>query len=488
MSLNGSVSRRDFVKTTAVGGAAVAFSPLWASGKPPDDPRPNILLITTDQQHARMMSCAGELHVNTPNLDKLAAGGVRFENAYCANPVCVPSRYSMISGHMPHVFDGLETNRKGGGEKPVIAEYVSTPTMGAIFKEAGYETLYGGKLHVEGHQAYAPEQEATFQFRSFTTNQREKLAQKAVEEFRKDREKPFLMWASFINPHDICYFPPGPVPVNEWQEKNMENLEKLHRRFPNIPLPPLPDNHELSGDEIEWVEAFQKGLVSQTGLNASYGDQACKWETARWREYRWAYRRYMEIVDAEIGILLQGLKDAGLEENTIVVFTSDHGDHDGAHQLTMKRSFYEESANIPLIIRWKGHCEPGAVDASTLVNNGPDLIPTLCDLAGIEVPKGLKGVSFRPAAEGNPIPRDFIVGQTNTGRMLRTAHYKYNVYHINGHSEEQLFDMRNDRTEQVNLARKETFAEVLTSHREKLRDWVSENNDRNGKKYLATLS
>ncbi len=483
------MNRREFIGATVAASAALSLPGISfgaASGK---GKRPNILLITTDQQHARLMSCAGDSYVNTPNLDKLAASGIRFENAYCANPVCVPSRYSMLSGYMPHVFDDLETNRKKTKEKPLINDYINTPTLGTIFKEAGYETIYGGKLHVEGHQFYTPEREASFGFRSLIKDDRKKLVREAAVELRQRRDKPFLMWVSLINPHDICYFPYQDKESAQGYALKLHEkyLDKLHRQFPDTPLPPLPENFELSGDEIEWVDAHQKGKVGNSGLNRTYGSSACKWSDEFWQEYRWAYRRYMEIVDEEIGTLLQGLKDAGLEENTIIVFTSDHGDHDGAHKLTMKRSFYEESANIPLIVSWPGHCVPGAVDSSTLVNNGPDLIPTLCDLAGIEPPKELNGVSFRPAAEGRPVPRDFIVGQTNTGRMLRTAQYKYNVYHVKGRSEEQLFDMQSDRAEMQNLARKAEFADVLKDHREKLQAWVVENNDAKGQGYLAAL-
>ena len=448
------------------------------------DSRPNILLITTDQQHARLMSCAGDPYVNTPNLDKLAASGMRFENAYSANPVCVPSRYSMISGYMPHVFDGLETNRQMTiNVKPVIADYINTPTMGTIFKEAGYETLYGGKLHVEGSRSLTKEMESTFNFTNLTEDSRLILAEKAVEAFQQKRGKPFLMWVSFINPHDICSFP---LDKNEERyQRQQDGLKKLHERYPGIPLPPLPENFEISGDEIDWVRAHQKGEVGNSGLNQTFGAHAKNWDIETWREYRWAYRRHMETVDMEIGIVLQGLKDAGLDENTVIILTSDHGDHDGAHQLTMKRSFYEEVSNIPLIVSWKRHCTPGSVDSSTLVNNGLDLIPTLCDIAGIKIPKGLSGVSFRPALEGHRIDRDYIVGQNNTGRMLRTPRYKYNVYYIDGQSGEQLFDMKKDRKEMNNLAKKTEYYEILKYCRKELREWVIANNDSRGEKYLV---
>ncbi len=236
------------------------------------------------------------------------------------------------------------------------------------------------------------------------------------------------------------------------------------------------------------MKNFRQGKIDNSGLNQIFGSSAEDWDKEFWREYRWAYRRHMETVDRELGVMLKGLKDAGLEDNTVIVFTSDHGDHDGAHQLTMKRSFYEESANVPLIVSWKGHCTPGTVDSTTLVVNGLDVIPTLCDIADIKAPEQLRGVSFLSAAQGRPLDRDFIVVQNNTGRMLRTAQYKYAVYYRNGQSEEQLFDMYSDRLEMNNLAKKASHSQIIENYRELLRAWTIENKDTKGKKYLSALT
>ena len=167
-------------------------------------------------------------------------------------------------------------------------------------------------------------------------------------------------------------------------------------------------------------------------------------------------------------LLLQADKTA--RKRTVIIFTSDHGDHDGAHGLTMKRSFYEESVNIPLIVCGPNVKNRGSVNTSGLINNGIDLIPTLCDYAGIEVPEGLEGVSFKGLVEGmDNWQRDYVVSQTNTGRMLRTAQYKYNVYFKDGKSGEQLFHMENDRLEKFNLANDTRYKEILTEHRDKLK-------------------
>ncbi len=452
--------------------------------------QPNIIIITTDQQHARLMSCAGEEFLSTPNMDKLAASGVRFENAYCANPVCVPSRYSMITGYMPHVFDGLESNRKTTNVKPLVNDYITTLPMGWIFRNAGYETVYGGKFHVEGSWGFTQEKEEAFGFTPLSGDAKEILAQDCSGFFKRDHEKPFLMWASFINPHDICKFPfMGYVDMEHpYTQKLHKGLQDLHQQFPDEPLPPLPANFEPTLDDIDWIEHFHQGEIDGTGLNAVFGSHAHTWSNDLWQEYRWAYRRYMEEVDAQIGILLDGLREAGLEENTIIIFTSDHGDHDGAHGLTMKRSFYEESVNIPLIVCGPGVKNRGSVNTSGLINNGIDLIPTLCDYAGIEIPEGLKGESFRGLVEGlDNWKRDYVVSQTNTGRMLRTARYKYNVYFKDGKSGEQLFDMENDRLEKFNLANDARYKEILTEHQDKLKQWLIENRDTNGLRYLAGI-
>ncbi len=444
--------------------------------------QPNILLITTDQQYARMMSCAGEASVKTPALDALAARGVRFENAYCANPVCVPSRYSMITGYMPHVFDGLETNRTRGQNvtQPVVEKYIQTQPMGWLLRNAGYDTFYGGKLHVQQLKRFSEEAEKPFGFTSLTPDPRRELAQKTAALLREKRDKPFLVWASFMNPHDICKVP---------KEETKDGWDRLKKEFPNHQLPPLPANFEPTQGEIEWIKLFREGQVRGTGLNGRFGCFAHKWSEEHFLWYRWSYRRFMETVDGEIQIILKALEESGRDKDTVVIFTSDHGDHDGAHRLTMKRSFYEESANVPLIVADPGIAKAGTLDRRSLVSTGLDLIPTMCDYAGVEVPAGLRGRSFRPQVDGRKGAegRDCVVGQTNTGRMLRTARYKYNVHFVDGKSGEQLFDMTTDRGEMNNLVGIEELQPVLREHRRILTQWVADNKDEKGKRYLAAL-
>jgi choline-sulfatase len=451
--------------------------------------RPNILLITTDQEHHRLTRHAGDEYVHTPTLDGLARDGMRFDQTYVANPVCVPARYSLISGHMPHRFDGLEVNHQSIKKLfPVIADSVSTPSMGRCLQAAGYDTVYGGKLHVEGFPMFKPELEERFGFRYLIDNSREELALRSREFLvARGREtararRPFFLWTSFINPHDICRVLPRDADQPSFEPATLEEC------------PPLPVNFAPTRAEPRWISRFRDGTLGdestvELGLNRRFGRSSRSWTEQQWRLYRGAYRYFMGDVDRQIGIVLDALHQSGLEEDTVVIFTSDHGDHDGEHRLTMKRSFYEAAVHVPLIVRWPGHIAAGAVDDTHLVNNCIDLLPTLCELAGVDPSEGLPGRSFKGLALGDePCAwQDYVVSETVTGRMLRSARYKYCVYHHAGTSEELLCDLREDPLETVNLAASPPHRGVLREHRHLLADWTRRHGDRLGTGYLAAI-
>ena len=199
-----------------------------------------------------------------------------------------------------------------------------------------------------------------------------------------------------------------------------------------------------------------------------------------WRRYRYAYYRLVEAVDVEIGKLLDEIDRQGLWDNTVIIFTSDHGDGNASHQWNQKTVLYEEVANIPFII-----CLPGGRNAGKvlpqLVNNGTDLMPTVCDWAGAEVPAGRSGLSLRDVAESGDAAhpfRDYVVTETNfnqtagtSGWMVRTARYKYVLYD-KGLYREQLYDMENDRGEMVNLAVDSKYRHIVEEHRAMLMEWM----------------
>jgi arylsulfatase A-like enzyme len=249
-------------------------------------------------------------------------------------------------------------------------------------------------------------------------------------------------------------------------------------------LPPLPANHSVCADE---PAAIASEYLTHEFKGVQYRRHAREvWGEREWRAFRATYRILTEMVDARIGQLLEALRSAGLEEDTLVVFTSDHGDMDGAHRLQHKSVLYEEAARVPLIMSHKGAIPEGVVDDEHLVSNGLDLLPTLCDAAGIQAPDGLHGRSVLPLARGEACEawRDYVVVESLHGRSLRTGRFKYSVY-ASGENREQLVDLESDPGETGNLAGDAAFAETLAKHRRLLREWVEEAGDAIGAAYLV---
>jgi arylsulfatase A-like enzyme len=195
-------------------------------------------------------------------------------------------------------------------------------------------------------------------------------------------------------------------------------------------------------------------------------------------------------VDGEIAKVMDALRQAGVEDNTLVIFTSDHGDCVGAHRFNQKTVFYEESVRIPLILSWKGKTASAVSDK--LINTGIDILPTMFDCAGIEQPKRLPGRSILPLALGRPVERwrEYLVSQNNLsqtgvvdgikptmeGRMVRTDRYKYCLY-AHGNRREALYDMQEDPGETVNLAGTPEYRQVLSEHRARLADFAEIHRD-----------
>jgi len=449
--------------------------------------RPNVLVILTDQQHAGMLSCAGNRYLKTPALDGLAAGGVRFERAYCANPVCIPSRFSMFTGVMPSRI-GMEHNQHGSN--PVAPE-IFHHTMGTVFSEAGYRTVYGGKIHLpgarKGIQAYGFQE-------CLTRDERAGLADACAGFLRQKQDRPFLLVASLINPHDICYMAidayarsrnaPPDYPKSTRERQCLAEALRLpqgvaREDFFSRLCPPLPANFEIPQGEPP--------AARQSDWRPFRAYVQDHWTAEDWRLHRWAYARLTERVDAEIGKILRALDAAGRQRDTLVVFLSDHGDLDAAHKLEHKSMPYEEAVHVPLILRWKGVIPEGRVDKSHLVSTGLDLIPTLCDFAGIPAPAALKGRSVKPLAidQAGPVAwRDSLVVENERCRVLCTNRYKYVVYD-RGEPREMLLDRENDPGEMRNVASDAGRRDELIRHRQLLKDWYPANGETLDPKYLV---
>lgn len=224
--------------------------------------------------------------------------------------------------------------------------------------------------------------------------------------------------------------------------------------------------------------------IYSAGRERSYRLYPTKGYTADdWRRYRNAYFRLVEHIDGEIGKIVNTLDSLNLWDNTVVIFTSDHGDGQGAHQWNQKTALWEEIANIPLIVCAPANRKNANKVSDVLVNNGLDLIPSVLDWAGVEVPGEYRGKSFRYAVEKPEAEtkNDFVVCETlfaqtggTNGWMLRTPRYKYVLYEA-GTNREMLFDMENDRLEMTNLAIESSYHPELLRHRQLLYKWMEEN-------------
>ena len=449
-SAHGGLDRREFLKAAGLGAAAVVAGPSDRLPAAKTTPRktPDILLIITDQQHINSISAGGCKHIRTPAMDALMKRGTAFALSHSVNPVCGPARSAIFTGRTTSET-GVHVNgrsiRKG------------MPNMGQWFsRHSTYETVYAGKWHLP---------------RSFTLsidgfrvicggiggqgNLGDAAASRACEALLRARksDRPLLMVASFLQPHDIC----------EWLRLNSDVPKRL--RYPALAdkLPELPANFTYDPAEPASLRKRRDSNEASKG----------KWTPQHWRYYIWSYYRHVEMVDAEIGRVLRALKDTGRDKDTLVLLTSDHGEGLARHQMVRKSLPYDEALKVPFVISWPGHIPEGKVDTTTLVT-GLDVMPTFCDYAGIAPPAKMRGASLRPLLEGRAGTHHGHVVLEMPGdaaRVVRTARYKYVTYA--GDPVDQLFDMQADPGETKNLARDPARAAAVAEHRKLLVRWES---------------
>ena len=457
-------SRREFIKRGVAGAAlaGVAMPHLFAGNPRGDgDQKPNILLIMTDQQCADALSCAGNPWVKTPAMDSIAERGVRFTKAYANLPVCMPQRYTWFTGRLPCTRRDADNH-----PKPIIS-------TGNMAKAAGYSTYYTGKWHIQD-QTFDRDDVKHHGFDINVGAKDETIATNAVEFFANyNKQEPFFACRSFYNPHDIC----------EWGRKKSGRTEGIKMRNGEVivdpPLdecPPLPDNFAINPDESEAV-----GVRREIGGAQA---MAMEWDEDTWRQYLWAYYRLVEIVDKRVGEVLAGLEKSGQLDNTIIIFTSDHGEGIAGHRWHQKSILYEESVHVPFIV-----CDPrsprrGEVD-ERLVSSGIDVMATIADICGQPMPAGpYYGKSVMPfvmnadskAERHAYVVSEADVGKDYAGRAIRTERFKYHAWN-KGENREQFFDLVADPGETTNLIGDPSFATELAQHREHLADWLRRTDD-----------
>ncbi len=413
--------------------------------------KPNVLFIMTDQQEYQMLSCMGNKYLSTPNIDKIASMGYRFENNYCANPVSMPSRFSLLTGHYASEV-GVKENTTAFDKEKVL-KITSTYALGNLFLNAGYQTLYSGKTHLYGSK--------DMKEYGFTLTDPDPYdgpaiyAEKMLSDYGKAKqEKPFILFLSFLNPHDICYkagmdkrFPDNLPEANAHETARLIAFQKtLSPEEYKKQIPAAPTNlAPINGEQLDMVAMAAQGR---------------EWTDEQWDFYRWMYYRLTESVDRQIGRVLTALEKSGQLDNTIIVFTSDHGEMNESHKLITKNVMFEESQRVPLIFAGKG-IKSNFADKKTLTCNGLDFLPTICDLVGIQSPKGLHGVSLKPFLTGKgKIPdRKFIITEDYNSFQIHDGRYKLTIYELPGNPE-MLVDLVVNPDETINYANNPAFSDI----------------------------
>lgn len=430
------------------------------SPQSPDASKPNILFIITDQQSYDMMSCMGNKFLHTPHMDRLTQTGIRFEKVYCANPVSAPSRFTMFTGR--HCSDiGTRGNRLKDyhAVKHTIADILKESALGNLFLKAGYQNYYAGKTHFYGGKT-AKEYGFTPNV-SDGYNQPAEYAEKLFPELAAQTDRaPFLFVTSFINPHDICYiagmdsrYPDKYTPEQREATAYWLARKQADANAYNQQIPPLASNFQ----PIEGERPFM--------VNTSYARQ---WTPEQWGLYQWMYCRLTENVDALIGRVLTAMERAGLDKNTIIVFTSDHGDMNSAHGMIHKSVAFDECQRVPLVFTGPGVKK--GIDTSTLICSGTDMVPTLCDLAGVDYPQDkLPGISLKAhiTGHGKKSNRKTIITEGTVFYQITDGRHKFTIYEDTENTE-LLTDLVKDKGERTNFINHPSYAGIKSQLKEQL--------------------
>lgn len=432
--------------------------------------RPNILFILADQHSPLEMGCAGHPVVQTPHLDQLSSEGVVFDNCYCQNPLCVPSRASLLTGQYCRSH-GIYDNQH-------ILESNSV-TFPRVLSSAGYRTCLIGKAHFNGEQ-----------FQGF---QQRPYGDLFGQAHQPDPRRDSTMGVTGLG---RLLVQPGPsaIPIAltqtevcvaeaaKWLQAHIGlhvaqpfclcvHLDKPHfpmnppRRYfaryeRNVILPDVPR------DYLERAVPFVREAIAVNGAGEHFGKDRELHERALA-----AYYGCVEWVDDAVGRLLEVLEYLELAEDTVVIYASDHGEMAARHGFWQKTVFFEPSARVPLIMRWPMGFSGGQRRSEPV--GLIDLFPTLSEIAAAATPATCEGLSLLPLLRSGQIARDAIFSESvvlkhpeHAGCMIRTGHWKYSLY-LDGYDE--LYDIVEDPQEWHNLAMDSQYRDAV----EELRDRVT---------------
>jgi arylsulfatase A-like enzyme len=437
---------------------------------------PNIIFILTDDQQQRAMSAYGNEILKTPNMDRIAAGGIRFTEAFVTNALCAPSRASILTGLYSHAH-GVISNGDGPTLRNQPGMKDDQITFAHLLQQVGYHTALVGKWHIRSwpggfHQWIILPGQGEYQDPEMIANGHRVKFRGHVEDVigdqaltflqQRPKDKPFCLLYQFKAPHRTW------LPASRF-EKHFEDVE--------IPLPRTFEDR-LEG-RPEAVRKAEMALADMPDFRERGVSPSLPREERKRRNLQLLVKNYYRVllgVDENVGRVLDFLDKNGLAENTVVIYSSDNGFFLGEHGLFDKRLMYEPSIRVPMLLRLPSRLKAGRVDSSHLVLN-VDIAPTLLELAGVPVPSWMHGRSWLPLLEERQGSwRDAFLYEyyeypavhcVRKNRGVRTARWK--LIHFWEQPEEwELYDLQNDPDETNNLAGRPAYAEQMNQLRQKL--------------------
>ncbi|TWT73408.1 sulfatase [Allorhodopirellula solitaria] len=448
-----------------------------------DPPKMNVLFIAADDMNCDL-SLYGNSQVKTPNLERLAAMGVRFDNAYCQQPLCGPSRASLMTGLRPDTLNMHTLAHELRKKNPDVV------TLGQMFRQQGYFSARAGKIYHYGNPSQigtdANDDPATWDERynpaGIDKTQEDKIvryhrgkglgismawwdpesrdeehtdgmvATKIVELIEEHREEPFFLAAGFFNPHCPYVAPKKYFDMYPLDEITMPNLEEAKADLDDVP--PMA----IQRDARNWPFYFDGISIEEA------------------RRCKRAYYACSSFVDAQVGRLLDALEEHDLMDRTVIVFWSDHGYFLGEKGLWYKRKAFERSARMPLVIAAPGLAKDQATQKTVELI---DLYPTLADLCDLKPPSVLEGQSMRPllidpvhAEWTKPAVTQVWHNPKAWGYSIRNERYRYTEW-LAGKAGRELYDHDIDPQEVTNLADDPAHERVVAELSKQLQPYVN---------------
>ena len=449
--------------------------------------RPNILFIFTDDHASHAISAYGSVINETPNIDRIANEGVVFENAFCTNSICAPSRAVILTGKHSHLNGVLTNAERFDG---------SQATAPKLLREAGYQTAIVGKWHLKsdptgfdhwevlrGQGPYwnppLKSADGVTKHIGYTTDVLTDRTLAWLEEGR-DESKPFFLMFQHKAPHRN--WQPGPDHFNTYDDVTIPEPSNLfddyEGRASGAKQQAMTVGGHLSKHDLKFVPPGNLTDEQLALWHAAYDAKHAAFEAAQLEGkdlVRWQYQRYIKdylrcvaSVDDNIGRVLDWLEENGLEEETLVIYSSDQGFYLGDHGWYDKRWMYEESLRMPLVMRWPGVIEPGTRDTHLVQNL--DYAETFLDVAGATIPSDMQGASLLPLMLGGVDKpwRSSIYyhywefpGAHDVARHygVRTERYKLIYYYQL--DEWELFDLQEDPKEMKSLYSSPAHASIV---------------------------